>query len=313
MDNKNLNEIKEEVDFSEVVSSPTRMFGLIYLVSIVSLIIAGAFYVKNLDYISDNNPKHKLATKRDSLEDLATKPAVTLAGVDVKLAGEASDANIAKGADSFAKNCVSCHGEKGEGNGVAGAALKPAPRNFTQGEGWKNGRKLSEIYKTLEEGIAGGGMASYNHLPADERIALAHYVRMFKKDDSPKISEEELNEMDLTYSLSQGRSSKAQIPVKKATTIVMTENWNNKSVKVNAIAEKIKSSNSAEAKKYIQNLDRALSFLAENTLWRASSSDFVKVVATSAPQNGFSQELVRINKSELSSLYSYLIGLYSQN
>ena len=34
------------------------------------------------------------------------------------------------GADVFATNCASCHGEQGHGDGPAGAALDPAPKNL---------------------------------------------------------------------------------------------------------------------------------------------------------------------------------------
>ncbi len=83
---------------------------------------------------------------------------------------------VAHGKDVFSQQCVSCHGAAGEGNGPAAAALNPHPRNFTQDAGWKNGRKPSQIFKTLKEGIAGGAMASFATLPMDDRWALSHYV-----------------------------------------------------------------------------------------------------------------------------------------
>lgn len=83
---------------------------------------------------------------------------------------------VEKGKVSFAQNCVVCHGAGGAGDGVAGAALVPKPRNFTQTTGWKNGRKPTMVFKTLKEGIKGGAMNSYASLPLDERWALTHYV-----------------------------------------------------------------------------------------------------------------------------------------
>jgi len=38
----------------------------------------------------------------------------------------------AAGADVFATNCAACHGEKGYGDGPAGAALDPAPKNLVE-------------------------------------------------------------------------------------------------------------------------------------------------------------------------------------
>lgn len=83
---------------------------------------------------------------------------------------------ISHGKEVFAVQCVSCHGAEGKGNGPAAAALNPPPRNFALDQGWKNGRKPTQVFKTLKEGIPGSGMASFATLPADERWALVHYV-----------------------------------------------------------------------------------------------------------------------------------------
>lgn len=85
---------------------------------------------------------------------------------------------VAHGKAIFANNCVSCHGAEGGGDGAAAANLNPKPRNFHADAGWKNGRKPSQIFKTLKEGIGGGAMASYESvLPnPEDRWALSHYV-----------------------------------------------------------------------------------------------------------------------------------------
>jgi cytochrome c oxidase subunit 4 len=83
---------------------------------------------------------------------------------------------VAHGKELFDVNCVSCHGAEGKGNGIAAAALNPHPRNFTQDKDWVNGRKPSQVFKTLKEGIAGSAMASFATLPSDDRWALDAYV-----------------------------------------------------------------------------------------------------------------------------------------
>lgn len=83
---------------------------------------------------------------------------------------------VSRGRELYAQQCVSCHGAEGLGNGPAAGALVPPPRNFTVDAGWKNGRKPSQIFKTLKEGIPGSAMASYQTLPADDRWALTHFV-----------------------------------------------------------------------------------------------------------------------------------------
>lgn len=84
---------------------------------------------------------------------------------------------VSHGKEVFAQNCVLCHGNEGKGDGVGGATLNPKPRNFTSGsEKWKNGRTVAGVYKTLKDGVAGSGMASFSGLPTDDRWAVLHYV-----------------------------------------------------------------------------------------------------------------------------------------
>jgi mono/diheme cytochrome c family protein len=88
-----------------------------------------------------------------------------------------SDELKAHGKTIYDAQCAVCHGAAGEGNGAAAAALNPKPRNFKDGEGWKNGRKVSEIFVTLKMGL--GSMPSFATLPSDDRWALVHYISAF--------------------------------------------------------------------------------------------------------------------------------------
>jgi mono/diheme cytochrome c family protein len=83
---------------------------------------------------------------------------------------------IEKGKELYKVQCVSCHGDTGQGNGPAASALNPKPRNFHENAGWKNGRKPTMVFKTLKEGLPPSAMASYATLPVDDRWALVHYV-----------------------------------------------------------------------------------------------------------------------------------------
>lgn len=87
---------------------------------------------------------------------------------------------LAKGKSSYASTCVACHGEKGDGAGPAAAALNPKPRNFS--EPFKNGDKLDNIFKTLNEGLPGTAMVTFAALPEEDRWALAYYVLELKKE-----------------------------------------------------------------------------------------------------------------------------------
>jgi mono/diheme cytochrome c family protein len=84
---------------------------------------------------------------------------------------------MARGKALFAQTCATCHGPEGKGDGPGGTGLTPKPRNFTLTAGWKNGTRLEDIYKTLDEGIKGSSMVSYNYLTKKDRMALAHVVQ----------------------------------------------------------------------------------------------------------------------------------------
>jgi caa(3)-type oxidase subunit IV len=86
------------------------------------------------------------------------------------------------GKDVFAAQCATCHGAEGKGDGAAAGALNPKPRNFHSADNWKNGRKPTQIFKTLKEGIPGGAMGSFSTLSVDDRWALVHYVTSLGPD-----------------------------------------------------------------------------------------------------------------------------------
>lgn len=113
--------------------------------------------------------------------------------VNVQSLAVATAEQVALGKTLYEVNCSSCHGKTGYGDGEKGANLNPPPRNFHQSGGWKNGYSVPGMWKTLENGIPGGSMAAYRLLPAEERMAMIHYIRAsFLKDISvpPPTSEE---------------------------------------------------------------------------------------------------------------------------
>jgi mono/diheme cytochrome c family protein len=102
---------------------------------------------------------------------------VVLPPIDPKTVMTPNPALMAQGKILFAQNCATCHGPEGKGDGPGGAGLNPKPRNFTQPTGWVNGYRIEDIYKTLDEGIKGSGMVSFNYLSKKDRMALVHVVQ----------------------------------------------------------------------------------------------------------------------------------------
>ncbi|MFO0597965.1 MAG: cytochrome c [Myxococcaceae bacterium] len=92
--------------------------------------------------------------------------------------------DAAKGEAQYKQLCVSCHGEKGDGNGPAGAALTPKPTNFTDAA---NSDRLTDewVYKMIKDGGAANGksplMVSWSSALKDDQIRdVAAYVLKFK-------------------------------------------------------------------------------------------------------------------------------------
>jgi high-affinity iron transporter len=90
----------------------------------------------------------------------------------------AADAtSIATGQTIFAKQCSSCHGDKGTGDGMMGEDLDPKPANLTDAE-WKHGSSDGEIFTVLRDGVKGTGMKSFSKkLTVHQIWDVINYVR----------------------------------------------------------------------------------------------------------------------------------------
>jgi len=89
-----------------------------------------------------------------------------------------ADKKVIEQGEKAAKiNCVSCHGAKGKGDGVAAAALTPKPAD------WTSARVQSETEGELFWKISNGRgpMPPWKHLPENERWAIVQYIRSLKK------------------------------------------------------------------------------------------------------------------------------------
>lgn len=84
----------------------------------------------------------------------------------------------------YKNTCAVCHGDKGLGDGPAGLALKPPPRNFVEGK-WKRGGDSISLYTTLQKGLEGTLMVSFKQLPKADRWALVQFVRSLTKNKTP--------------------------------------------------------------------------------------------------------------------------------
>ena len=88
--------------------------------------------------------------------------------------------SVAKGKAVFEGlgNCVSCHGATGAGDGDAGKALDPPPRNLHATAEYKYGAGPHGIYRTVFYGADGTGMAPLEGVLTEEQVwQVTHYVQ----------------------------------------------------------------------------------------------------------------------------------------
>lgn len=120
-------------------------------------------------------PQPKPVTVKAAGGALSTEDFMKLAAGSAEL--------VEKGKAVYAVNCAVCHGATGHGDGVAGAALNPHPRDFTApASKWTNGPSVKSLYVTLRYGVPGTGMAGYDTLPVADRWALVHFIRSIVTD-----------------------------------------------------------------------------------------------------------------------------------
>ncbi len=91
-----------------------------------------------------------------------------------------------KGETTYKTFCISCHGEKGAGDGAASAALNPKPANFTDA---KHAAEVTDeyVYKMVKEGGAANGksplMVAWGPVIGDDAKVrdVTAYVRALSK------------------------------------------------------------------------------------------------------------------------------------
>ncbi len=104
---------------------------------------------------------------------------------------EATKEQLVLGAEVFQKNCVSCHGEQGKGDGAAAVGLPSPPADFTDGAHAtfysEEGRK-----QIIRKGISGTAMVAWETILNEKEIdAVYAFIKGFiKPADSEKKSDD---------------------------------------------------------------------------------------------------------------------------
>lgn len=89
--------------------------------------------------------------------------------------------SLVRGAELYRRECASCHGSLGAGDGAAGRGLDPAPANLADHEALADVTPLA-FYQRITIGVAGTAMPAYeSRLDAADRWALALYATSLRQ------------------------------------------------------------------------------------------------------------------------------------
>lgn len=85
--------------------------------------------------------------------------------------------SIAAGKQLFEKNCASCHGKTGKGDGMMGEELNPKPADLTSTTR-KHGTTDGEVFAVVKDGVKGTGMKGFNSkLTTHQLWDVVNYVQ----------------------------------------------------------------------------------------------------------------------------------------
>lgn len=295
--------VEDEIKFKDLLKHPERLFGWSYIYFFGIALIIGIFYVKNLDTISFNTLQKSYLDSLNVERENQQKKGGILPAVDLNTALEPSQALIDKGKQLYDANCQSCHGAAGNGDGPAGVALNLPPRNFHTEEGWTNGRTFFDMYKTLQEGIIQNGMAAYEYMPPEDRIAIIHYVRTFA--DFPEINKDELATMlDQTYNLAAGTEMPNQIPIKRAKTIIEKEFQSGLPSDIYGTVNTSNSEGAQIIKKFAYDPVKFVESIKRDGL-QDNTEEFANNIVLTPEDYGFKVGIKSLSKKEWNSLFTY--------
>jgi mono/diheme cytochrome c family protein len=223
--------------------------------------------------------------------------------LDPQIVLAASAEQLGQGRDLFARNCQQCHGAEGKGDGPGGVAIRPAPRDFTRSDDWKNGPGLPGIIKTLAEGIQRSSMAPFAYLRPKERVALAHYVQSFARFER-REDPAALEALGRALAQSGGRVPN-KIPVALALSKVAHEAA---TVAPLATPEPAAASLGAQLLRDVVTDTRAAAVtLEQSPTWRRDVAGFARLVVDGAPINGFSTRAALLSPSDWQALHAELL------
>ncbi len=301
---------------SEIEVTKAKKFVLAFVYILIIGTGIGLFYMSKFNNMERRTvPPAIQDTMKTYPTDFKLEEPTTTPKADVMALSQPSDTLVQEGKKLFTTNCVSCHGANGKGDGVAAAALKPSPRNFTSKTGWVNGSKLSEIYKTLSEGVKGSAMVAFDNFSPTQRFALAQYIRSTFVPNPPTDTKEDLEDLIQTYKLDAVQKNPGQVPVEDAMKLIEM-NTQQKYQKILSIMNFIKNdAEQSEGAKIFESVTdnkmRALTTLFNTGEWHNNQKVFIDLVVHEINEDGFNDRVHDLSADQWDNLFNYLNKLFS--
>ncbi|MBI2001723.1 MAG: c-type cytochrome [candidate division NC10 bacterium] len=116
----------------------------------------------------------------------------TIQSSNAPAGSQASREVLRHGRDVYMANCAVCHGETGDGNGMAAHMFRIRPRDFRRGllkfRSTPSGSLPTDedLLQTVTQGIRWTGMVGRSDLPEADRKAVVQYLKTF----SPRFASE---------------------------------------------------------------------------------------------------------------------------
>lgn len=127
--------------------------------------------MKNMDHSMMENMGHWMAPEAEAAKENPIKM---------------NDESVLAGQELFATNCASCHGVNGEGDGAAGAYLKPKPANL---RAMANAHPDGDFAYKIKTGR--GSMPGWKSILNDAEVwHLVNYIKSLGKKPVVKQSSE---------------------------------------------------------------------------------------------------------------------------
>lgn len=218
--------------------------------------------------------------------------------IDPKTVMTPNPALMARGKELYEKTCATCHGAAGKGDGPGAGQLNPKPRNFLVKDGWKNGVRIEDLWKTLDEGLKGTSMVSYNYLGKRDRMALVHTVQALGGLTGAASDPKAREALEKLFA-SAGETIPNRVPVKVAEAILVREYQ---------AAPALDLAARPGLRPAVADPRRAAQALAGIPGWRDSDQVLAKGVLAGLPANGFAPAVATFGPDRWKQLRADLVA-----